>query len=160
MNPGDLASTLVVFLEDRHGKALVGLPYGSKSSLPHECLDLVEAGRICPVTSLATISLQGRFASGTDGPIASIVIRCSAPWRRPWHIWRQLSTPARRKKPHQMRRPDGSNTRHTFLTVSIQRIGIDSPDFFRDAAMKEPEGTWRNALLEVHDEFGLNEDEG
>lgn len=40
MNPGDLASTLVVFLEDRHGKALVRLPNGSKTSLPHECLDL------------------------------------------------------------------------------------------------------------------------
>jgi hypothetical protein len=44
MNPlqsGDVASTLVVFLEDRNGKALVRLPNGSKTDLPYESLDFV-----------------------------------------------------------------------------------------------------------------------
>ncbi|WP_030183121.1 hypothetical protein [Streptomyces sp. NRRL S-813] len=31
---------------------------------------------------------------------------------------------------------------------------------FREAAIKEPEGPWREALLAVPDGFGLDEDEG
>ncbi len=30
---------------------------------------------------------------------------------------------------------------------------------FREAAMKEPEGPWRNALLEVPNGFGLDDDD-
>ena len=41
MQRGDVASILVVFLEDRNGKALVRLPNGSKTSVPHESLDFV-----------------------------------------------------------------------------------------------------------------------
>jgi hypothetical protein len=33
-------------------------------------------------------------------------------------------------------------------------------DLFREAATQEPEGPWREALLEVPDWFGLEEDEG
>lgn len=33
-------------------------------------------------------------------------------------------------------------------------------DLFREAAMKEQEGPWRDALLDVPDGFGLDEDEG
>jgi hypothetical protein len=49
MEPGDVASVLVSFIEDRNGRALVRLPNGSKTSLPYESLDLVvtanEVGR-------------------------------------------------------------------------------------------------------------------
>lgn len=38
---GDVAAVLVEYLEDRNGKALVRLPNGSKTSLPHDCLDFV-----------------------------------------------------------------------------------------------------------------------
>jgi hypothetical protein len=38
---GDIAAVLVQYLEDRNGQALVRLPNGSKTSLPHECLDHV-----------------------------------------------------------------------------------------------------------------------
>lgn len=45
----------------------------------------------------------------------------------------------------------------------FDRLGAEDrqrlADLFRDAAMKEPEGPWRDALLEVPDGFGLNEDE-
>jgi hypothetical protein len=41
MQRGDVASILVVFLEDRNGKALVRLPNGSKTSVPRESLDFV-----------------------------------------------------------------------------------------------------------------------
>jgi len=39
MHPGDVGSILVVYLGDRNGKALVRLPNGSKTSLPHDSLD-------------------------------------------------------------------------------------------------------------------------
>jgi hypothetical protein len=41
IQPGDVGSILVVYLEDRNGKALVRLPNGSKTSLPHDSLDFV-----------------------------------------------------------------------------------------------------------------------
>lgn len=41
MHPGDVGSILVVYLEDRNGKALVRPPNGSKASLPHDSLDFV-----------------------------------------------------------------------------------------------------------------------
>lgn len=44
MEPGDVASVLVVFIEDRDGRALVRLPNGSKTSLPYASIDLVAAG--------------------------------------------------------------------------------------------------------------------
>jgi hypothetical protein len=44
MKPGDVASVLVMFIEDRDGRALVRLPNGSKTSLPYDCLDPVISG--------------------------------------------------------------------------------------------------------------------
>ena len=41
MQRGDVGSILVVYLEDRNGRALVRLPNGSKTSLPHDSLDFV-----------------------------------------------------------------------------------------------------------------------
>lgn len=41
MRAGDVGSILVVFLEDRNGKALVRLPNGSKTSLPYDSVDFV-----------------------------------------------------------------------------------------------------------------------
>ncbi|WP_405142450.1 hypothetical protein OG589_34555 [Sphaerisporangium sp. NBC_01403] len=41
MEFGDVASVLVVFIEDRNGRALVRLPNGSKTSLPYASLDPV-----------------------------------------------------------------------------------------------------------------------
>jgi hypothetical protein len=41
MQAGDVGSILVIFLEDRNGKALVRLPNGSKTSLPRESVDFV-----------------------------------------------------------------------------------------------------------------------
>ena len=41
MQPGDVGSILVVYLEDRNGKALVRLPNGSKTSLPYDSLDFM-----------------------------------------------------------------------------------------------------------------------
>jgi len=35
---------LVMFIEDRNGRALVRLPNGSKTSLPYDSLDLVISG--------------------------------------------------------------------------------------------------------------------
>lgn len=44
MEPGDVASVLVMFIEDRNGRVLVRLPNGSKTSLPYDSLDLVISG--------------------------------------------------------------------------------------------------------------------
>jgi hypothetical protein len=44
MQRGDVASILVVYLEDRNGRALVRLPNGSKTSVPHDSLDFVVSG--------------------------------------------------------------------------------------------------------------------
>lgn len=41
LQAGDVASILVVYLEDRNGRALVRLPNGSKTSLPYDSLDFV-----------------------------------------------------------------------------------------------------------------------
>jgi hypothetical protein len=41
---GDVGSILVVYLEDRNGRALVRLPNGSKTSLPYDSLDFVVSG--------------------------------------------------------------------------------------------------------------------
>jgi hypothetical protein len=41
LEPGDVASVLVQFIEMRDGKAVVRLPNGSKTSIVAEALDLV-----------------------------------------------------------------------------------------------------------------------
>ncbi|MGF0175897.1 hypothetical protein ACQF36_37125 [Streptomyces sp. Marseille-Q5077] len=160
MNPGDLASTLVVFLEDRHGKALVRLPNGSKTSLPHECLDLVEVGEHLPDhvsrddLTLGPVRERYRWPARSHGdPLLSTLAEAMA------HLVAAVDTSTDEEAS-----PDAASRWFEYPAYLFDRLGAEDrhrlADLFRDAAMKEPEGTWRDALLEVPDGFGLNEDEG
>ncbi|MFC5219556.1 hypothetical protein [Streptomyces coerulescens] len=159
MNPGDLASTLVVFLEDRHGKALVRLPNGSKTSLPHECLDLVEVAENLPdhvsrddLASGPVRERHRRPASSLSDPLLSTLAAAMA------HLVAAVDTSTDEEAS-----PDAASRWFEYPASLFHRLGAQDrhrlADLFRDAARKEPEGTWRDALLELPEAFGLDEDE-
>ncbi|MGW6961744.1 hypothetical protein [Streptomyces chartreusis] len=159
MNPGDLASTLVVFLEDRHGNALVRLPNGSKTSLPHECLDLVEAGANLPdhvsrddLTSGPLREQYRRPAPSHGDPLLTTLAEAMA------HLVAAVDTSTDEEAS-----PDAASRWFEYPAYLFDRLSPEDrhrlADLFRGAAMKEPEGPWREALLEVPDGFDLNEDE-
>ncbi|MFJ4368869.1 hypothetical protein ACIP4S_32700 [Streptomyces chartreusis] len=159
MNPGDLASILVVFLEDRHGKALVRLSNGTKTSLPHEGLDLVEAGEDLPehvsrddLTSGPVRERYRRSARVHGDPLLSTLAEAMA------HLVAAVDASTEEEASS-----DAASRWFEYPAYVFDRLDAEDrhrlADLFRDAAMKEPEGTWRNALLKVPDGFGLNEDE-
>ncbi|MFF3916565.1 hypothetical protein ACFYZB_24365 [Streptomyces sp. NPDC001852] len=59
--------------------------------------------------------------------------------------------------------PDAASTWFEYPAYLFGRLSAEDrhrlADLFREAAMKEPEGPWREALLAVPDGFGLDEDE-
>lgn len=60
--------------------------------------------------------------------------------------------------------PDSASRWLEYPAYLFDRLGAEDrhrlADLFREAALKEPEGPWRDALLAVPDGFGLDEDEG
>ncbi|MGW7824735.1 hypothetical protein ACWGLF_43330 [Streptomyces puniciscabiei] len=159
MNPGDLASTLVVFLQDRHGKALVRLPNGTKTSLPHACLDLVEVGENLPdhiarddLTSGPLRERYRRPVPSHGDPLLSTLAEAMA------HLVAAVDTSTDEEAS-----PDAASRWFEYPAYLFDRLSPEDrqrlADLFRDAAMKEPEGPWHDALLQVPDGFGLDEDE-
>jgi len=59
--------------------------------------------------------------------------------------------------------PDAASRWFEYPAYLFDRLSAEDrrrlADLFREAAMKEPEGPWREALVAVPDVFGLDEDE-
>lgn len=59
--------------------------------------------------------------------------------------------------------PDAASRWFEYPTYLFDRLSVEDrrrlAHLFREAAVKEPEGPWREALLAVPDGFGLDEDE-
>lgn len=70
LEPGDVASVSVVFIEDRNGRALVRLPNGSKTSIDYG--------------ALRKIGGPAHFAADPDGGAVTVFCqRCDWQARRP-----------------------------------------------------------------------------
>ena len=64
LEPGDVASLFVQFIEIRDGAAVVRLPNGSKTTVPPEALDLVAKSRDLPRHPTRDDLTSGELLSG------------------------------------------------------------------------------------------------